>query len=60
MGLFAAFIDARCVSHVKNDRICERKLFVAMRGEGGGGAERGVSCVKRVRERHIKHDSFLA
>lgn len=35
MGLFAAFIEARCVSHVKNERICERKLFVAMRGEGG-------------------------
>lgn len=34
MGLFAAFIEARCVSHVKNERICERKLFVAT-GEGG-------------------------
>lgn len=46
MGLFAAFIEARCVSHVKNERICERNLFVARRvarREAGKLCEEGIT-----------------
>lgn len=45
-GLFAAFIEARCVSHVKNERICERNLFVARRvarREAGKLCEEGIT-----------------
>lgn len=49
MGLFAAFIEARCVSHVKNERICERNLFVARRvarREAGKLCEEGITAHK--------------